>query len=158
MVRMHGFCLIEVWKFEKWIWKENLKEKGKPFSLSLSLSFSFLPPAQIQPASNPGQQAFSFFPHRARRRPKWPNIAARRPSTASLPSLLRAGRWQVGPGRQALPQPPAGSAAPPFAPPAVTGRFPRAPRLQAPYLSSNEASPSLPPLQSTFTPLNPPLP
>jgi hypothetical protein len=51
-----------------------------------------------------------------------------------------------------------GQPRPPFAAPAVTGRLPRAPRLQAPHLSCNEAPPSLPPLQSTVTPLNPPLP
>jgi hypothetical protein len=95
--------------------------------------------------NHPRPAGLFLFLHRASRPAQvGPSSQPSRPSTSSPPFSFApvADRW--GPAVRPFPNLQSGQPRPPLAPPAVTGRFPRAPRLQAPYLSGNEASPSLP--------------
>jgi hypothetical protein len=148
--------LSEVWKFEKRIWKEFKQEIlfSSPLSLSPLAHFpgpfsfsSFLfpgPRSQLRPPA-------SFSPPRALAAHAGPTRSPADP-TAPPPFSFCAGGWQVGPGRQALPLPPAAGWSHLHSwPPAVTGRVRCSPAIKSSQSSHNEAPPSFPPLQTTVT-------
>jgi hypothetical protein len=108
-------CLSEVWKFEKWIWKEFKKKviqnpaplsplhfrPSQPTSLpppppSLSLSLS------LSSSAHEANLAAGLFPERERAQagPRCAASTPRRPNHLPHPFLFCAGRWQVGPEYQ----------------------------------------------------------
>jgi hypothetical protein len=111
--------------FEKSFKKENLLFFFSPSPLS----FLFQPAHLLFLARNEQGRRPSFPMHSG---PGWPSLLPAGPALPP-PFSFAGGHWQVGPGHQAHPLPPAaGWPRPLFKPPAVTGRVCRFPAIKPP--------------------------
>jgi hypothetical protein len=139
--------------------EKSLKKRNPFLFCPLPFSFSPLPRPvflfflSFSRPAKPAQAADLFLSPPRASGPRWPNSLPRRPNRAASFSFSARGR-QVGPGRQALLLPSA-AGQPPIRDASRYRHLPRAPRLQTPPSSRNEAPPSFPLFNRPLPLLNP---